>query len=511
MIGTTRCRILLLRGLLWGGTGLAWAMAGGAGAWAQTVEVEPNHPCAAAQNVAAPDGALILTGRRDGGDVDFFRLSGPPGALLVADLQGAGAGAGTLGDGVLGAFSADCASLLDVDDDSGVGFDPRLVVRIPPSGSLVLAASSFSDFDFDGDGGSTGTYRLRTSAVQVTGELSGRLMDQETGQPVRFADLVLTQCAGDTCSFPSTSASTDADGRFRIHSDSFFLMFGGLYELSAFHPSYQQTSRLIEIHGKTDMDIGDISLAPLPALSSIRGRLVDLATGQPLRGDAPPFAQVQLHFCDAGSGSFCGFVSSRTPDADGSFLFTGHEFDPLEEGTYRIVLNADQYVRDLGDTFTAADGQDLDLGDVPARSFPVRVAEVESCGTIPAGGGRCRFTVGVSNGQATALQARGWIAVSSFFTGSFGGSSWFQLTPRLIDLPPGGSTVLPFTLDVPGTVPNGALFCGSFYAAAKDRPLEPFAVSHLFCIQKSFSGFQRVPHHDLQRILATGGGPAPRP
>ena len=493
------CRILLL--------GLALAAGGGA-ARAQTAEVEPNHPCTAAQNVPSANGALTLTGRRDSGDVDFFRLSGPPGAMMIVDLEGAGTGAGTLPDGFLGAFSTDCASLLAADDDSGFGLDPRLLVSIPVDGSLVLAVTSFPDFSFTGAGGAAGTYRLRTSVESVTGELSGRMVDAETGQPVRFVDVEVARCFEGSCGFPSQSGFTDEDGRFRIQSDVFFLMTGGLYELTARHFSFEPFSRLIEIHGKTDIDLGDLPLQPIPALSSISGRVVDAATGQPLAGHAPPHALVLLRRCFG--SSFCSAVASQFTGADGRFRFEGSIDQPFETGLYEVQLLADQYRSDLGDPFPMGDDEDRELGDLPARSNPVRVEEIAQCGPLPSRGGRCRFTVAVSNGQATPLLARGWVTVAAFFFGPFQAETSYQLPQRLIDLPAGGSTALAFTLDVPGTIPNGTLLCANFFAAAKDRPLEPFAGRDLFCLTKGAAGITRVPDAELRRRLEAAGAPAGR-
>ena len=51
-------------------------------------------------------------------DIDFFRITGVPGELVRADLQGASSGNGTLGDPFLGLFDGFC-NLIDVNDDAG--------------------------------------------------------------------------------------------------------------------------------------------------------------------------------------------------------------------------------------------------------------------------------------------------------------------------------------------------------------------------------------------------------
>jgi hypothetical protein len=94
-------------------------------------EVEPNDPCASAQDL----GPVTLPFSQDGSqdsvydgqtgelvdpDVDFFELTGTPGSTVKVDLEGQATGAGTLGDPVLGFFDSTCTPQ-QVNDDGGVG------------------------------------------------------------------------------------------------------------------------------------------------------------------------------------------------------------------------------------------------------------------------------------------------------------------------------------------------------------------------------------------------------
>jgi hypothetical protein len=129
---------------------------------------------------------------------------------------------------------------------------------------------------------------------------------------------------------------------------------------------------------------------------------------------------------------------------------------------------------------------------------------LQGCTSVPSGGGRCRFTVRLTNGQIAVLRARGWPVISGSGLGTAAYNSVFQLPQRSITLLPGGTTSMAFAFDVPGAVPAGAYICASFYAAPEDRPLEPHSSQDLFCLRKSYSGFERVPETELRRPAPKG-------
>jgi 5-hydroxyisourate hydrolase-like protein (transthyretin family) len=488
-----------------------------AGAGAQTAEIEPNQPCASAQRLTAAGGSFSVNGQRTANDVDFYRVTGTPGALALVHLEGAGAGVGTLLDGYLGAFESDCTSLLASDDQSGPGSDARLLVQFPPDGVLILAATSWPDSGFQGSGSYLGTYRLRASADEVTDELTGRLLDAETGEPVSSTEVVLRRCENGTCDFGSNYSYSDSAGRFRFQSDLYFPLTPGEYRVTVHHYLYEPAVLQFEIDGSSIVHLGDLLLTPIPTAGSIRGRLIDEVTRRPLPGDAPPYAYVRLQFCPENS-SFCSYMGEQYTGSDGTFEFVGTQFDPLRPGRYQIVSEGDQYFRLPSDFFTVAEDEHKDIGDLLARSFPVRLQLLQGCDSIPSGGGRCRFTVRVTNGQLTALWARGWPVISGSGLGTTAYSSVFQLPQKSITLLPGSSTSLAFAFDVPGAVPGGAFVCASFFAAPEDRPLQPLSSQDLFCLRKSYTGFERVPEAELRRPTLQGpagqtepGAPAARP
>lgn len=123
---------------------------------AQGVEVEPNNPCAVAQNFGDTGLPYDVSGNLDLNDVDFFRFNAIAGEEVVADLEGSATGQGTLGDPYLGLFDSNC-NLLAYNDDSGGTVNSRLVFTVPANGVFVLAATGCCDLNFDGSHGHTGT------------------------------------------------------------------------------------------------------------------------------------------------------------------------------------------------------------------------------------------------------------------------------------------------------------------------------------------------------------------
>jgi hypothetical protein len=125
-------------------------------AFGQATDVEPNNSCPAAQEIGAVDvnTPFTVSGSLDTPpevpDVDFFRFSATPGALLVADLAGESTGQGTLPDPFLGLFDSDC-NFIALNDDVDT-LNSRLHFVVPADGVVILAASSYFDDQFVGAG-----------------------------------------------------------------------------------------------------------------------------------------------------------------------------------------------------------------------------------------------------------------------------------------------------------------------------------------------------------------------
>ncbi len=102
------------------------------------------------------------------------------------------------------------------------------------------------------------------------------------------------------------------------------------------------------------------------------------------------------------------------------------------------VATAEQYQQGQTTPFAVAEGDDLDRGDFPLNSFPVRFSEIRPCGNLPPEGGECLYCVRVTNGLAAHFKGELWSLVESFGIGSFVDFTRFQSSaPQKLSLPPG--------------------------------------------------------------------------
>jgi len=383
-------------------------------AGAQETEAEPNQPCSQAQNLGAIPLPFTVSGSLDataaGGDVDFFKFVGTPGALVRIDMEGATTANGTLTDPHLGAFDSSCNLIIANDDFQGL--NSRITTAIPGDGVLILAATSCCDSGFNG-GFSSGTYRL--------------------------------------------------------------------------------------------------SVNPLAAIRSISGRTVDAVTGQPLPGTATaPFAQVRLLRCETAG---CLDVAWQPVGSDGRFQFNRDMFGQLlSAGSYEIIATAQEYQAAQTDPVQISDGEDRNLGDIALEPFPARFSDVTPCSNVPAAGGRCHYSVRITNRLGTRLTGAAWSMVDAFGTGSLADVTRFQANDtHKMGIDPQESKVVHFHFEVPGTVRAGALICAQVFFSDDRR--EPFfntvAQTNLFCITKTTDtspALSVVPRKDAQKTFRGSDG-----
>lgn len=125
----------------------------GAGGAAQAIsftEVEPNDTFDTAQELDTQDKIITVAGSRLGDNsADFFRFSVTAGVPINLNVL-APDGPEFDDDPVLGLFDSS-GDVIDVDDDSGVGFNSRISnVSVNSSGFYTAAVSGYPDLDFDG-------------------------------------------------------------------------------------------------------------------------------------------------------------------------------------------------------------------------------------------------------------------------------------------------------------------------------------------------------------------------
>jgi hypothetical protein len=112
-----------------------------------------------------------------------------------------------------------------------------------------------------------------------------------------------------------------------------------------------------------------LTVSTLAAIDTITGRLVNADTGAGLPGFESPFASAQLFRCDPVSGCF-EFVGFQQADGDGRFSFTTDQLgNPIAAGTYQVIASANGYETFTSGQFDVAEGEFLDLGDLPLTPF----------------------------------------------------------------------------------------------------------------------------------------------
>jgi hypothetical protein len=114
---------------------------------------EPNDTAGAAAPATCPSFVTDLAKIwLPGEDVDWFALTGAPGADVAIDIDAAQAGSPL--DTILGAFDSSMVALGTSDDDPAPGepltFDSYLEVAMPANGFLYIAVTSFKDLNFNG-------------------------------------------------------------------------------------------------------------------------------------------------------------------------------------------------------------------------------------------------------------------------------------------------------------------------------------------------------------------------
>ncbi len=355
--------------------------------------------------------------------------------------------------------------------------------------------------------------------VPLAGAIRGRVVKAGTGEPLPgtlppFTRIELRRCSNGQCFEFIGSLSADEQGRFLLDESTLGSpLVTGTYQVivsASLHNPVQ--TELFTLGVGESRDFGDLALTPVPLAGSIRGRLIDATTGQGLSGGSPTFAFVRLLRCETfGCFQTVGF---QFPDGVGRFTFD-RDFsgNPLPAGQFVIQASASFYQEARTESFTVAENEHKDVGNVRVPPLPVRFTNIQPCSNIPATGGTCTYSVIVNNGLPTVLNARAWSLVQSFNTGGFTGSTFFQVSnPPIVSIPAGGTRRVEFQLEVPRSVREGSFICPSVLVgqaaspiAEKDRNLSFFQplgqTNTLFCIMKQFNQFRILTAEQSRPLL----------
>ena len=476
-------------------------------------EVEPNSSCAAPQDLRGASLPATVEGSLDTPpstpDVDFYRFAAEPYSLVVIDLDGAATGGGTLGDPYLGVFDESCNYIAYNDDYNSLS--SHLEISMPASGEIVVGATSYGDWEFTGRGATSGSYRLTVKTQALARAIGGRVVDSATGAPLFNKYVTLYLCNDGYCSSYAGSAMTDGQGAFRFENGTYSMarpLVPGDYSIALGGNGYESTTAgPFTLAEGQDLNVGDLGMQRTPAIGSIQGRLVDEITGTPLSGTAAPFGRVELRYCQPWGCYYT--LEYLSVAANGTFRFeSSNDYLRLPPGTYQISASADQYQPTLSATFEVADGENVNIGDVKVKSLPVRINLASSCGSIPAEGGECRFSMRVTNGATTRLEGEAWAIVNGSWIGSVATHTSFEVgSPRSLSLAPGDSVTLPLSFTVPATINDGATVCVRGYAAQRPHEFNTLGTHDLFCFSKGYGGFDLVPENKKQDAVKKADKP----
>ena len=349
--------------------------------------------------------------------------------------------------------------------------------------------------------GAPGTVQFSLSEVV---EITGYVVDAVTGAPLPgnvppFATVSLLRVCGDGCLEIVRGVVTFDDGQFRIQSYFGDEIPPGTYMIEVSASGYQ-TRQVgpFEFSG-ANLDIGTLALDPVPAIGSIRGRLLDPATGKPV----PPsfFPTVYLYRCT--DVDCFEFINALSPDSEGRFRFETDTFgNRLTVGKYQVYAYADQYQPALTEIFELGEGAHHNVATLRIRSNPVRFSDVVPCPELPPSGGECEYSVRIWNGLGGRLEGNAWSLTAIPVPESFIGFTEFQTkVPTELILERGKSKVFHFKFKVPAgnaSAPLG-ICTRAFVGRGGNAFFNTIGYMDLFCVIQNTDGYAISP--PIQREL----------
>lgn len=261
-----------------------------------------------------------------------------------------------------------------------------------------------------------------------------------------------------------------------------------------------------------------LQLAP-PSIESISGRVTNVTTGQPLRGDTEPYAFVELARCNDNNECF-EVRGARNTDSEGRFFFDrGFSNEPLPIGTYQIRAFANDHQSGISDPFPVLENESIDIGDIGLVPPPISFSDVVPCNVLTQGS-PCQYSVNITNNTPAPLRGRVWSIVDGYGLGSTLDYTVFEAFAATEDLvkarrrrdnmfpgrqrvklESGETTTAYFEFHVPSIVRDGATICARMIFGLLPRAV--FNTSRersLFCITKGNGNFRLLRNLESRKI-----------
>jgi hypothetical protein len=261
-----------------------------------------------------------------------------------------------------------------------------------------------------------------------------------------------------------------------------------------------------------------LTVGPVPPpIGSIAGRVVDADSGEPLPGDAPPFALVELRRCE---GDEClEFVNEQGTDGDGGYRFEQNfNGDPIGVGTYQVIAFSQDFEDRSSGPFDVSEGEDFDTGDILLERPPFFFSDIKPCGELELlpQGGTCHYFARLTNTTNGELNGFAWSVVEGFEFGSSLDFTLFEASTRpgsrvatreRVAVAPLGDQILHFQFAVPSFAEEGATFCTTVFLGVVPDPLvNTFVERSLFCITKGATEFELMAAAQSQKMLRALSG-----
>ena len=274
-----------------------------------------------------------------------------------------------------------------------------------------------------------------------------------------------------------------------------------------------------------------ISLPP-PAIGSIKGRVVNEVSGQPLSGDSWPYAYVELRRCV--NDDCVEHVASMSASNDGTFYFERDYWNRLlSVGRYQVTARAYEFTDGASAPFDVGEAENRDIGDIPLYPPPVLFSDIQPCQDLPLQGGLCSYSVRIDNNTAFRMRGMAWSHVEGWGIGSPLGHTLFEAskepkhsggrrfsetqiwlpdsTRHRVKIDPLSITRVRFRFSVPSYVSEYATFCTRLFFGLDPRPLfGTVREGSLFCMTKGGTGFRVMSEQEI-RVFFQSFGAQSRP
>ncbi len=355
--------------------------------------------------------------------------------------------------------------------------------------------------------GANENYNLGNLAMrppQVVSSISGSVVDASTNAPLGYVYVRLQRCNVYGYCDPINQTSSAEDGSFSFSGDIWGSpLYDDTYTVVLDHFGYDSlTTGQFTPTGGGDYTLGALKLQKIPLLGSISGRLVDAISGSPLTSDSVSYGYANLLQCDD-AGNCYSSVAYSPLDADGTFRFSNADsYMFLRAGRYAVSYSAEQYIDGQSASFTVAEGEDVSLGDVPVQPYPLRLLNGASCGSIPARGGTCSYSLRLVNNQDKAVSLRAWNTLW-VYAPAYSSSTFQAQDAQKVRLRPGESKLVRFEFDVPRKVAPYTSICTQFYVAddARGYYFAPTSQRYGFCVTKDGAGAFKPVRGEQEREL----------